>query len=71
MGPGKQHLVMKNIFLSAKNLTVSYDDEFQFYGRNLAGYALTKIQISEYILRNNKLEHVMSKPLFYMNNVLF
>lgn len=71
MGPGKQHLVMKNIFLSAKNLRVSYDDDFQFYGRNLAGSALTEIQISEYILRNNKLECVMSKPLFYMNNVLF
>lgn len=71
MGPGKQHLVMKNVFLSAKNLRVSCGDHFQFCGRNLAQCALTEIRISKDILRNNKPEYVMSIPLFCMNSVLF
>jgi len=61
---------VKNIFLPAKNLRVSYDDDFWVHGRNLAGSALTEIQISKYILRNNKPEYVMPIPLFCVDNVL-
>lgn len=57
---------MRNIFLSAKNLRVSNENDFWFYGRNLALSVMTELQISKYISKNNKADYVIPKPLIWL-----